>query len=205
IRINFPVNVTMNLNKRAKELAELFIEPTDTKILARVDQITGQNIYNVQIPKSSINDASLLEELGSNPFISTKDTESNNPEADTAPNEQKTLFVKTLVYLPPKFRKIIWVKCGNYILVDLTLSRSEKVSGEIIQVLLPENVKKLKALNKWPEEFEIFNELGANSNNLENKDSDSNDDDLFVNHNRRVYYSDDSDSEDSADSEDENE
>ena len=75
---------------------------------------------------------------------------------------------KKLVTLPPRFRNIEWLKrgknlhlnladpynvnkriLGHYVIVDPTVGISEKVAGEIVQVLFPKNIKDLKAAGKW--------------------------------------------------------
>lgn len=75
---------------------------------------------------------------------------------------------KKLVTLPPRFRNVVWLKrgknlqltladpynvnehiLGHYVIVDPTVGISEKVAGEIVQVLFPKNIKDLKAAGKW--------------------------------------------------------
>lgn len=75
---------------------------------------------------------------------------------------------KKLVTLPPRFRNVVWLKRGNfffltiaymdfllimnpghYVIVDPTVGISEKVGGEIVQVLFPKHIKDLKAAGKW--------------------------------------------------------
>ncbi|KAI7894935.1 uncharacterized protein EV154DRAFT_497425 [Mucor mucedo] len=56
---------------------------------------------------------------------------------------------KTLVTLPPKFRNVVWLKRGHYVIVDPTVGITEKVGGEIAFVLFPKNIKDLKAAGKW--------------------------------------------------------
>ncbi|CAO3640333.1 unnamed protein product [Mucor hiemalis] len=48
---------------------------------------------------------------------------------------------KKLVTLPPRFRNVIWLKRGHYVIVDPTVGISEKVGGEIVQVLFPQHIK----------------------------------------------------------------
>lgn len=38
---------------------------------------------------------------------------------------------------------------GHYVIVDPTVGISEKVGGEIVQVLFPKHIKDLKAAGKW--------------------------------------------------------
>ncbi|OMJ14898.1 putative RNA-binding protein EIF1AD [Smittium culicis] len=110
---------------------------------------------------------------------------------DAIVDDSDDSFVETLAFLPPKFRKVVYVKRGNYVIVDLSLIRSDKVGGEIVQVLFPENIKRLKSEGKWPEEFldsaEIQNTgKGQDDNSADDNDSSDDDDDsIFENTNRR--------------------
>ncbi|KAH8555176.1 hypothetical protein BGW37DRAFT_476071 [Umbelopsis sp. PMI_123] len=110
-----------------------------------------------------------------------------------------------LAILPPRFRNLIWVKRGHYVVLDPEATSTEKLGGEIVHVLFPDHVKDLKAQGKWPEEFN--SNSTPRSQAVENSDSEENsDDDLFVNNNRPVLEEsgseDDSESDDSEDSDD---
>ncbi|CAO3621420.1 unnamed protein product [Cunninghamella echinulata] len=111
---------------------------------------------------------------------------------------------KTLVTMPPKFRNLVWVKRGHYVVVDPSLGTiSEKVGGEIVQVLFPKQIKELEQAGKWPSEFskkEATIDTKHSDNDDDNEESD-NDDDLFVNNNRPIL----SESESSSDEEDDEE
>lgn len=98
-----------------------------------------------------------------------------------------------LVTMPTKFRKNIWVKRGNYILIE-PIVEGDKVKGEIVRILNKNTIKHFKENNVWPKEFE---------NDEKEADSQENED-IFVNPNRvnvNTYDSDSSDSEDSTDDE----
>ncbi|KAI9285798.1 hypothetical protein BC943DRAFT_360011 [Umbelopsis sp. AD052] len=104
----------------------------------------------------------------------------------------------TLAVLPPRFRNLIWVKRGHYVVLDPEATSSDKMGGEIVHVLFPEHVKDLRAQGKWPEEFNAnANPTPSSRSNDMNSDSEENsDDDLFVNNNRPVMEETDSDSDD---------
>ncbi|KAJ8964907.1 hypothetical protein NQ317_005119 [Molorchus minor] len=90
-----------------------------------------------------------------------------------------------LVSMPTKFRKNVWVKRGDFVLVE-PIEEGDKVKAEIVRILTREHVKSFKKDNVWPKEFDEGN----------CKESDG--DDLFVNTNRpRISDSDSSDSESS--------
>ncbi|KAJ8720526.1 hypothetical protein PYW08_005991 [Mythimna loreyi] len=94
-----------------------------------------------------------------------------------------------LVSMPTKFRKNIWVKRGDYILVE-PIPEGDKVKGEIVKIMNKESIKHYKESNVWPKEFEDKKEIEADG-----------DDELFVNTNRKpvMTYS-DSESDDDSDS-----
>ncbi|KAI8641447.1 hypothetical protein BD408DRAFT_418055 [Parasitella parasitica] len=108
---------------------------------------------------------------------------------------------KKLVTLPPRFRNLVWLKRGHYVIVDPTVGVSEKVAGEIVSVLFPKNIKDLKAAGKWPEEFSDSRREPTVPPKNVNGDDDEEEyqDDLFVNNNRPVM----SDTDCSSEEEDE--
>ncbi|XP_044254911.1 probable RNA-binding protein EIF1AD [Tribolium madens] len=111
-------------------------------------------------------------------------TKGNNLHEVLAPNQSTYL-----VSMPTKFRKNIWVKRGNYVLVE-PISEGDKVKAEIVRILTNEHIKCYKEDNVWPPEF----------NDEKNREEDS---DLLVNTNRLQIQdeqsSSDTDSEDSSD------
>ncbi|CAO3610871.1 unnamed protein product [Cunninghamella blakesleeana] len=112
---------------------------------------------------------------------------------------------KTLVTMPPKFRNLVWVKRGHYVVVDPSLGTvSEKVGGEIVQVLFPKQIKELEQDGKWPIEFSKKESTETKIDDGDDDDSD-NDDDLFVNNNRPVLSESDSSSDDDDDDDDDEE
>jgi len=125
-----------------------------------------------------------------------------------------------LVSMPTKFRKNIWVKRGDYV-VMVPIKEGNKVQGEIVYILLAKQIKYLKDENLWPKEYtsveekeeQPFNnaddkvepkEIKTNDYHYDCSDSDSEttDDELFENPNHRpICYADSS--EDSSEDEDE--
>lgn len=94
-----------------------------------------------------------------------------------------------LVSMPTKFRKNIWVKRGDYILVEPILE-GDKVKGEIVKIMNKDSIKYYKENKVWPIQFD------------DNKaDTKTDDDDLFVNTNRNhvTICDNESDSSDSSD------
>ncbi|TDG53436.1 hypothetical protein AWZ03_000251 [Drosophila navojoa] len=57
-----------------------------------------------------------------------------------------------LVSMPNKFRKNVWVKRGDYILVE-PIEEGDKVKAEISKILTPEHIKEYTKAGIWPERF----------------------------------------------------
>ncbi|XP_067312570.1 probable RNA-binding protein EIF1AD [Pseudorasbora parva] len=105
-----------------------------------------------------------------------------------------------LVSMPTKFRKNLWIKRGDFVIVD-PIKEGEKVKGEISFILYRDHIQYLRKTGVWPEGFQEDHTSserneGTPKERMERKteedDSDSEDDDsdLFVNTNRAtVLYS----------------
>ena len=113
--------------------------------------------------------------------------------------------------MPTKFRKNVWIKRGDFVLVS-PIEEGDKVKAEIITILYKEQIKHIKNENLWPEGFEtqavaVEKDIGKLDINKgeggDNSDCDSeseDDSDIFQNTNRPVY---EASAEDSSESEDE--
>lgn len=117
-------------------------------------------------------------------------TKGNNLHEVLTPNQSTYL-----VSMPTKFRKNVWVKRGNYVLVE-PIEEGDKVKAEIVRILTNEHIKYFKKDNVWPPEFD-----DGKKNEDEGREND--DDDLLVNRNRLHLESDD-DKESSCSSDSEN-
>lgn len=125
-----------------------------------------------------------------------------------------------LVSMPTKFRKNIWIKRGDFVIVD-PIEEGEKVKAEISFILYKDHIQYLQKQQLWPDAFtdqataldktstepKKTEEEEKGDNDEDNEDereySDSEDDesDLFVNTNRcNIQYSESE--EDSEDDED---
>ncbi|XP_042349338.1 probable RNA-binding protein EIF1AD [Plectropomus leopardus] len=121
-----------------------------------------------------------------------------------------------LVSMPTKFRKNIWIKRGDYVIVD-PIEEGEKVKAEISFILYKDHIQYLQKQQLWPEGFteepsekETTNNQQKKEEETESKDeefSDSEDDesDLFVNTNRCNYQYSESEEEDSEEEDDDDE
>ncbi|XP_030383588.1 probable RNA-binding protein EIF1AD [Scaptodrosophila lebanonensis] len=101
-----------------------------------------------------------------------------------------------LVSISTKFRKNLWVKRGDFILVD-PIEEGDKVKAEICKVLTPAHVKEYTKAGVWPERF--AKKLNAPPPRSGSNSSDE-DDLLAPNTNRPVQADDTEDeTEDSSD------
>uniref|UniRef100_W5KTA9 Probable RNA-binding protein EIF1AD n=2 Tax=Astyanax mexicanus TaxID=7994 RepID=W5KTA9_ASTMX len=125
---------------------------------------------------------------------------------------------KFLLSMPTKFRKNIWIKRGDFVIVD-PIEEGDKVKGEISFILYRDHIQYLRKLGVWPKGFEAGGESEevkeepqngqdhSEEQEEESSGSDSEDDsDLFVNTNRAtVHYSESEEDSDEDDDEEEDE
>jgi len=103
-----------------------------------------------------------------------------------------------LVSMPTKFRKNVWIKRGDFVVVE-PIAEGDKVKAEIVQILYKEQIKYIKEQGLWPSDFTEDSKLDNStpSSQLKQKqslktadncesDSETSDDDteLFQNTNR---------------------
>lgn len=118
---------------------------------------------------------------------------------------------KYLVSMPTKFRKNVWIKRGDYVLID-PIEEGDKVKGEIVTILYKDQIKYIKEEGLWPKEFDGGKQAEQNKMIPDDMlppsdDSDYEESDLVVNANRRniVYYEESSEDSDSEEGEGEEE
>lgn len=120
---------------------------------------------------------------------------------------------KALVILPARFHKKIWIRKGSFVIVKAIRDEEEDgerfFTGEIVRVLLKDDVKYLKSLKKdnvWPPRF-TDDDIACVESMLENldvgddDDATTSDDELpphlqRVQNRRVIQYQDDDDSDD---------
>ncbi|KAJ2652248.1 hypothetical protein GGH99_007601 [Coemansia sp. RSA 1285] len=112
-------------------------EPTLQCPVARVLGPRGQNLHEIVVARSVVAD-----------------------DINKLLNPENKPWFTTLAQLPPKYRSVVWVKRGGYVMVDLTEQLTDKIGGDIALVLMPRQIKNLKQIGQWPEEYEaIWNAL----------------------------------------------
>ncbi|XP_017479185.1 PREDICTED: probable RNA-binding protein EIF1AD [Rhagoletis zephyria] len=120
----------------------------------------------------------------------------NLHEVETATADEEHF----LASMPNKFRKTVWVKRGNYVLVE-PIEEGDKVKAEICKILSAEHVKEYIKAGIWPKQF-------SKKREHEEVDVDSDEEangDLFLmrNRNRPALAEVDSDEEDDNSTSDE--
>ncbi|KYQ93909.1 hypothetical protein DLAC_05314 [Tieghemostelium lacteum] len=116
-----------------------------------------------------------------------------------------------LAMIPSKFNKIVWIKKGNYAIIDQIEDQSNISSGIqacVVNILNKDNIKDFQKSNQWPKEFETIDLKPKLQDLIQNDDDNDNDDylnDLPTNQNRKKYQvrHDESESDDDDDDDDE--
>lgn len=114
--------------------------------------------------------------------------------------------------MPTKFRKMMWIKRGDYVLVE-PIAEGCKVKAEICTILMPEHILEYDKAGVWPEAFKsavLKNTRNTWKNVVDEDDSAEYNQKYFLikpNCNRHVVElpcSDTEDEDDESESEDEN-
>ncbi|XP_028898791.1 probable RNA-binding protein EIF1AD [Zeugodacus cucurbitae] len=105
-----------------------------------------------------------------------------------------------LASMPNKFRKNVWVKRGDYVLVE-PIEEGDKVKAEICKILTPEHIKEYTKAGVWPKAFGKKREHEQVEANSDEEESDG-DDLLMKNPNRPAQTQEESDSDSDADDDD---
>uniref|UniRef100_A0A182QV49 Probable RNA-binding protein EIF1AD n=1 Tax=Anopheles farauti TaxID=69004 RepID=A0A182QV49_9DIPT len=116
----------------------------------------------------------------------------NLHEVETAQADGEERF---LVSMPVKFRKNVWIKRGDFVLVE-PIEEGNKVKAEICRILTSEHIKVFEKEGVWPRKFSKKRDL----------EEDLDEDGLFRNTNRKfVAQSSDDDEDEDEDDEDDDE
>jgi len=99
-----------------------------------------------------------------------------------------------LVSMPTKFRKNVWIKRGDYCIIE-PIEEGDKVKGEIVRVLYKEQIRFIKSENVWP--FTDKEALKEKSTSDLPPNSSDEEDDLIPNPNHQAPAESSEDSEDS--------
>ena len=123
-----------------------------------------------------------------------------------------------LVSMPRKFRKILYVRRGDFVIVD-PIEEGQKVKGEIVRILNQESIQYFLQEQIWPEAFyedikEIARQMEKKAGNtgyemdlppMSDEEEESDDEFVTCNPNRYTRFEQSTNDEDESESEDEDE
>lgn len=167
------------ITKRKHVMKEMqtddFDPPGPNQQIVRIIGSRGNNLHEVE---------------SAEPSTSNSNSE-NSGEADNAD--------RFLVSMPTKFRKNVWVKRGDYVIVE-AIDEGDKVKAEIVRILTPQHIKEFTKDGIWPDKFTVKNSNDSKRavTDSQSDDENDNDDDLFKNTNR-MHQNVESDSDDDSD------
>lgn len=99
-----------------------------------------------------------------------------------------------LVSMPTKFRKNVWIKRGDYCIVE-SIDEGDKVKAEIVRILYKDQIRNIKSEKLWPFQDKSAEETNKKTDfDLPPNSSDS-EEDLIQNPNRMQAKEDSSDEE----------
>lgn len=114
-----------------------------------------------------------------------------------------------LVSMPTKFRKNVWIKRGDFVIIE-PIEEGDKVKAEIVRILTPQHIKEFTKDGVWPCKFSGNKEkdaaaAAAIAHSGSDEDEDDDDEGLVRNMNRKpnAYESSESEDEDSDEDSDE--
>ena len=150
-----------------KEVLDELRLPTSNERIVRVVAGRGNNLHEVFDPKPLAEEGNETSELPSD-----------------------TCGSKYLVSMPTKFRKNVWIKRGDFVVVE-PIEEGDKVKAEIVQILYKDQIKYIKGEGQWPTAFGEGNThtedniKGKSTGESQSEEEDIDDDsDLFQNTNR---------------------
>lgn len=167
-----------------------FNPPGPNQQIVRIIGSRGNNLHEVESSELSPNNGNDTATVAA--ATATGDDSENSTD-------------RFLVSMPTKFRKNVWVKRGDFVIVE-PIDEGDKVKAEIVRILTPQHIKEFTKDGIWPEKFTTKNSSdtkkeAANSQSDDDSDAD-NDDDLFKNTNRaHQNFESDEESDDESDRE----
>lgn len=164
------------INRQKHVMNELmegdFDPPAENQQFARILKSRGNNLHEVE------------------PAVFVAEIKDNSDEEESSAST-------FLVSMPTKFRKNIWVKRGNFVVIEM-IAEGQKVKGEIVRILLPEHVKEFKKDGIWPAKFTESNKKSSPPPSEEDNESSSGSDQEPIERNPNRWYAQSSDEEESG-------
>ncbi|KAG1667290.1 putative RNA-binding protein EIF1AD [Nymphon striatum] len=144
--------------------------------LTKRKYVTQEVIYDFFLPEGKQEIVKMTASCGNNLH-----------EVETAKGD------RFLASMPTKFRRNVWIKKGDYVMVE-PIPEGVKVKVEIIRILYKEQIKYIKRMGMWPENFvEVHYPYYTQKEKTDTKSSDNEDLSKNPNHSAATYDSDESD------------
>lgn len=111
-------------------------------------QVMQEALEEYPVPSAQVLVAKVAEARGNHTYEVILPPEAKETEGTSSGKEEDR---KTLAYLPPRFRNLLWVRRGGYVLVDVSEAdhRDNKLGGEVIAVLRPAQTKYIRRQGLW--------------------------------------------------------
>lgn len=182
-----PILDMSKVTKRKHVMKEMqtddFDPPESNQRICRILGSRGNNLHEVESaePFTGTTDTMTTTTTITGTTNAAAAVTSTVPETDNASDG----CCQFLVSMPTKFRKNVWVKRGDFVIVE-PIDEGDKVKAEIVRILTAQHIKEFKKMDIWPEKF-----LAKDSHTPDQcpkaDDNSDNDNDLFVNTNRAHY------------------
>lgn len=138
------------------------------------------NTNNFPVPKDKEKVVRVLEIRGSNQVLAQYPDKS-----------------EILCLMPNKFRKILWISKGHYLIIkeaEVTSNTSGyQIKGIIVHILMDDEVKNLKKINMFPKEFEEIKEQEQEKKEDDDESEEEEEEEAQSNPNRVVFSDEESD------------
>jgi len=101
-----------------------------------------------------------------------------------------------LVQVPTRFRKLVWIKRGNFLIINRPTNWDNlnyKVRAMVLHVLFPDQIKNIKKEGLWPQEFQ---DAPIEEPKKQQQEDDEGELDEYLVNSNHVYAQEESDSDD---------
>ena len=149
------------MSRRRKHVRNLVDEAlpelTEGDEICRVTELRGGNQVEVRISRASPARTAAAARPGlpiSHRLTHTSQTPTRNAQVEKADG------ASTLIRIPAKFSKVLWVRKGTHVLahIEPNLPDDVKVTGELLRVLYKAQIREMRKDGTWPRAFDDLND-----------------------------------------------
>jgi len=148
------------MSRRRKHVRNLVDEAlpelTEGDEVCRVTELRGGNQVEVRLsPRLSRAHRRRRPSRPPHPRLPPPDPHVSNPPTRDAQVE-KADGASTLIRIPAKFSKVLWVRKGTHVLahIEPNLPDDVKVTGELLRVLYKAQIREMRKDGTWPRAFD---------------------------------------------------